>query len=153
MPRRWSRAVAVAASLVSAACGGEQDLPSPVAATSSPTVAPVPPLPTELERAPLSPIAYGAKQRRDPFKPPVSAALEAKKGPALEGFKLVGVMRGSTGSMALVEGADGIGYILKPGDVIGHGRVTQISSDAVRITVTGPRTARPTEITLRFPAN
>jgi Tfp pilus assembly protein PilP len=153
MPRRWSRAVAVAASLVSAACGGGQSPPLPVAATAGPTIAPVPPVSTELERAPLSPIAYGAKQRRDPFNPPVSTAQEAKKGPALESFKLVGVMRSPAGSMALVEGADGIGYILKPGDVLGHGRVTQISNDAVRLTVTGPRTARPAEITLRFLAN
>jgi Tfp pilus assembly protein PilP len=152
MSRRWGRAVAVTASLLWAACGRSEAPPSPVAAPAGPTIAPAPPQSTDLESSFPSPMAYGAKQRRDPFKPPIGAALEAKDA-VLEGFKLVGVMRGPNGSLALVEGADGIGYILKLGDVFGHGRVTQIGGDAVRFTVAGPRTARPTEVTLQLETN
>jgi len=45
--------------------------------------------------------------------------------------KLVGIVQGRPGLMALVEGPDGIGYILKPGDALGNGRVTAIHSCVV----------------------
>ena len=69
--------------------------------------------------------------------------MDAGKRPALEGFRLVGVVSGATGAMALVEGPDGIGYILRPGDVLGTGRVTEIRGDAVRFALAVPRAAPP----------
>ena len=95
-------------------------------------------------------MAYSASARRDPFKAPVRAAMDAGQSPALDGFKLVGVMSGSTAAMALVEGPDGIGYILKPGDVLGPGRVTEIRGDRVRFALATPGTAQPVHVTLRL---
>jgi hypothetical protein len=152
MFRRSASAVAlsVAASLLSAACGGGQSAPSPATATPGSAVAPAPLLLEEPERALPPPVAYGGSPRRDPFKATVRAAMDAGKGPALDGFKLVGVMSGSTGWKALVEGPDGIGYILKPGDVLGPGRVTEIRGDQVRLALAASRTAQPVEVTLRL---
>ena len=46
-------------------------------------------------------------------------------------IKLVGVVQGSQGPLALVETPDGLGYIVKPGDVVGDGKVTEIGRDSV----------------------
>jgi hypothetical protein len=152
MRLRPGSAAAIAGSLLAVACSGEPP-PVPVAAPAGP-VAPVASAPKDPERTYLPPIAYDARQRRDPFKPLVTATADVKKAPALlEGFKLVGVMSGPTGLMALVEGADGIGYIVKPGDVVGEGRVTQITGDAVRFAVAAPRPGQPGEVTLRLQTN
>ena len=45
--------------------------------------------------------------------------------------KLAGIVGGRGGLMALVEGPDGTGYILKPGDALGDGRVTGITPNSV----------------------
>ena len=140
-------ALSVATAVLAAACG--QGAPSPATAVPGPTAAPArPPLDTEQESAP--PVAHGVVPRRDPFKVPVRAPMDAGKAPALEGFRLVGVISGSTGSTALVEGPDGIGYILKPGDVLGTARVREIRRDAVRFALAVPRSAPPVDLTLRL---
>src|SRR5437899_10810711 len=89
------------------------------------------------------PVKYQAKGRRDPFEN--LEVREGASGPTLASAKLTGIVRGSSGPLALVETSDGLGYILKPGDTLGDGRVLEIGSDSVvfRIAVrTGsPRTA------------
>ena len=152
MPRRSGNAIAlsVAASLLSAACGGGPSA-APATATPSPAaVAPAPPPLQEPKRASRPPSVYGVSPRRDPFRAPLPAAMEAGKGSALDGFKLVGVMSGSTDSMALVEGPDGIGYILKVGDVLGPGRVTEIHGDRMHFALATARTAQAVHVTLRL---
>jgi hypothetical protein len=153
MRLRLGNAAALAAFLLIAACSGEP----PPAAVGAPPGGPMPPVTSaskEPERTYLPPTAYDARHRRDPFKPLVTATADVKKAPApLEGFRLVGVMSGPSGLIALVEGADGIGYIVRPGDVLGGGRVTQITGDAVRFAVAAPRPGQASELTLRLQTN
>ncbi len=73
---------------------------------------------------------YEPKGRRDPFE---SLETEKKKGEVTGGLsvtvtRLTGIVRGGT-TMALVEAPDGVGYILKPGDVLGDGRLLEIGRD------------------------
>jgi hypothetical protein len=73
--------------------------------------------------------AYDAKGRRDPFEP-----LDVKLGSersTLSSAKLTGIVQGGNGPTALVETSDGIGYILKPGDTLADGRVTEIGNNLV----------------------
>ena len=87
---------------------------------------------------PLPPFSYDPKGRRDPFVP-ISLAKD-KPGLSIMTFKLAGVIRGRT-LLALVEAPDGLGYILKPGDTLGDGRVTEITQSAVTFAVAA-KTAR-----------
>ncbi len=47
--------------------------------------------------------------------------------------------------------ADGIGYILKPGDALGNGRVTAITAASVTFAVSAQPGQGPTTVTLRLP--
>jgi hypothetical protein len=80
----------------------------------------------------LAPIPYEAKARRDPFAPLVIAS--GGKGLTIGSAKLVGIIAGPQ-PLALVETAEGIGYILKSGDTLGDGRVTEIGADSVSFAV------------------
>ena len=104
-------------------------------------------------RAPQAPPTekYEAKGRRDPFEN--LEVREGASGPTLASAKLTGIVRGSSGPLALVETSDGLGYILKPGDTLGDGRVLEIGSDSVvfRIAVrTGSTTDR---VVLKLPGD
>jgi Tfp pilus assembly protein PilP len=96
----------------------------------------------------LPPLAYDARSRRDPFSP-VSPALDAK-GINVTTAKLVGIVHGRRGALALVEGPDGVGYILKSGDTLGNGRVTGITGTTVTFLVTAQPGQGPTTLTLRL---
>ncbi|PYM42090.1 MAG: hypothetical protein DME12_08910 [Candidatus Rokuibacteriota bacterium] len=52
--------------------------------------------------------------------------------------KLTGIVRSTRATLALVETPEGIGYILKPGDTLGDGRLLEIGSDSVVFQVTKP---------------
>ena len=55
--------------------------------------------------------------------------------------------------LALVEAPDGIGYILKPGDTLGDGRLLEIGSDSV-VFVVAPKTGAPSNrVVLRLATN
>jgi len=96
----------------------------------------------------LPPKAYDAKGRRDPFAP-VSLTAE-QRGFNISAAKLTGVVQGRQGPMALVEAPDGIGYILKSGDVLGNGRVTGITANSVTFSVAAMPGQGPTNVTLRL---
>ena len=96
---------------------------------------------------PLELLAYEPKGRRDPFTP-VEFPKE-QPGLDLHSFKLVGIVSGER-LLALVEAGGGIGYILKPGDSLGTGHVTDISADSVTFAVNGPPGRRETSVTLRL---
>jgi len=119
--------------------------PGPVAKPGSPTV-----MPKELGPA-LPPLAYDAKGRRDPFVP-VTLAKEKASGLSVTTVKLVGVIQGRT-LLALVEAPDGLGYILKPGDVLGDGRVTDVTQRSVTFSVAGKAGQVATTLTLRLAAD
>jgi len=61
-------------------------------------------------------------------------SLEVTSGPKgleVATTKLTGIVRGAGTTLALVETQDGIGYILKPGDTLGDGRLVEIGADNV----------------------
>jgi len=97
----------------------------------------------------LPPLAYDARGRRDPFVPVTLTAEQ--KGLNLSAARLVGIVRGRQGSLALVEGPDGVGYILKSGDALGNGRVTAISPTTVTFAVSAQPGQGGTTVTLRLP--
>ena len=122
--------------------------PTPAAtpvAPAAPGAAAVRPLDPGAGRV-LPPMAYDAKGRRDPFTP-VSLAGESK-GITVMAAKLVGIVRAPQGNLALVEGPDGVGYILKNGDGLGNGRVTSITATTVTFAVAA-QPGQATTVTLR----
>jgi hypothetical protein len=96
----------------------------------------------------LPPLAYDAKGRRDPFQP-ISLAGESR-GINVTAAKLVGIVRSSQGALALVEGPDGVGYILRNGDGLGNGRVTGITATTVTFAVAPQPGQGATTVTLRL---
>ena len=68
---------------------------------------------------------YDGQGRRDPFE-----SLENRLGSdrsTIAAAKLTGVIHSNNGPLALVETADGIGYILRPGDTLADGRLVEVS--------------------------
>jgi len=158
---RWALGTLAAGSLA-AGCGGGSPAPpaankvalgeQPVAAQAAPQKSPAPTVmpKTPEPGPPLPPLAYEARGRRDPFAP-VQVAKEAKEKTGLEvgTVKLVGIISGST-PLALAETPDGLGYILKQGDVLGNGRVTEVTANSVTFAIGGRAAQRETSLTLRI---
>jgi hypothetical protein len=137
-------------------CGGTEPPPAPPkpptpaaapATPAAPGAAAVRPLDPAAGRA-LPPLAYDAKGRRDPFAP-ISLAGESR-GINVTAAKLVGIVRSGQASLALVEGPDGVGYILKSGDGLGNGRVIGITATTVTFAVAAQPGQGPTTVTLRL---
>ena len=142
-----------ALTLVLAGCGGGAPSAPPGPPAPGPVATPPPPKPPGMAALPetgppLPPIPYEAKQRRDPFSPVVVS--QGGKGLQVGSVKLVGVIQGRQWPLALVEAPDGIGYILKPGDTLGDGRVTQITADSVAFAVGGSPGRKSSSVTLRL---
>ncbi|MFQ5899098.1 MAG: hypothetical protein ACE5JN_12765 [Candidatus Methylomirabilia bacterium] len=120
-------------------CGGSPPPPEPKAAPQlaqiAPPAAPAKPgaaLAGHAEQAdarPFRPIPYHPKGRRDPFRPVPPPASAAEADLVLRAMKLVGVVQGREGRLALVESPEGLGYIVKPGDTIGGAQVVKIEDD------------------------
>ena len=142
--------------LLASGCGGGAP-PSPPPAAGAPApgataTAPAKPGPVALPKEPelgpaLPPLSYDAKGRRDPFVPIMLA--KDKPGLSIMTFKLTGVI-GSRLPLALVEASDGIGYILKPGDTLGDGRVTEITQSTVTFAIAAKSGQAATTTTLRL---
>ena len=96
----------------------------------------------------LPPMSYDAKGRRDPFVPLVVA--RQRTGLEISSCKLVGIVDGLQ-LLALVEAPDGLGYIVKPGDVLGNGHVTDVTASSITFAVAGPPGQTETSLTLRLP--
>jgi hypothetical protein len=148
------------------ACGGAP--PPPPAATVRPVAAvpaspPAPP-PAATPAGPAAPLVgapavpdasggqYDPKNRRDPLM-----SLDATSGPKgleVATTKLTGIVRGAGTTLALVETQDGIGYILKPGDTLGDGRLVEIGADNVIFSV-GAKPGSPStnRVVLKLAAN
>jgi hypothetical protein len=131
-------------------CGGGAPPPTPPApgpiATPPPRAAVMPKEPDA--GPPLAPSTYDAKQRRDPFAP--LAVVEGAKGLTVASAKLVGLIQGRQGTLGLVEAPDGIGYILKPGDVLGDGRVTEVGQGSISFSVAARPGQPASTVTLRL---
>ena len=155
---RWALGTLAAGSLA-AGCGGGSPAPpaankvalgeQPVAAQAAPQKSPAPTVmpKTPEPGPPLPPLAYEARGRRDPFAP-VQVATE-KAGLEVGAVKLVGIISGIT-PLALAETPDGLGYILKQGDVLGNGRVTEVTANSVTFAISGRAAQRETSLTLRI---
>ncbi len=101
--------------------------------------------------APAEEAKYAAKGRRDPFAP-----LEVQhgvNGPSVSTAKLRGIVSGSTGPLALIDTAEGVGYILKRGDTLVDGRLVDINQDSVVFAVASKPggAAASNRVTLRLP--
>jgi len=145
-PRLSTTTVGLAALL--AACGGSPPQPpapsvagavalppAPVAARAAAPVAPSA-APAEIAKGDVPPPAsmnWEAKGRRDPFEPLV--VREGAAGTTVASAKLTGIVRGRGATLALVETPDGLGYILKPGDTLGDGRLLEIGQNTVVFSV------------------
>jgi hypothetical protein len=150
--------------VLAAGCGGGSPSTPPPAANISaagaaamaapaPAQAPRPPMPVAMPKEPeagppLPPLAYESQGRRDPFAP-ISIPGPKSGGMSVLTLKLGGVIQGRT-LLALVEAPDGVGYILKPGDVLGDGRVTDITQRSVTFAVTAKAGEAPTTATLKL---
>jgi hypothetical protein len=95
--------------------------------------------------------SYDPKGRRDPF-----LALDLTGGPRgleVSTTKLTGIVRSARTTLALVETQEGIGYILKPGDTLGDGRLMEIGADNIVFAV-APKPGSPTNrVVLKLAAN
>ncbi|HEX7785696.1 MAG TPA: hypothetical protein VF653_05705 [Methylomirabilota bacterium] len=130
--------------------GGAPPTPPPAAVTPAPPVTPVArPKEPDAGRAVLPAIAYEVKGRRDPFTPIFLGKDNA--GLSVTAVRLTGIVGGRGGLMALVEAPDGIGYILKPGDALGDGRVTGLTPNSVTFAVSARGSRGATSLTLRLP--
>lgn len=140
-----------------AACGGSP--PPPLAQAPKPPVAAAPPVATAA-KPPLVPAVpepagpeipkYEIKGRRDPFE-----TLEVKEGAGsiMTSARLTGIVRSARATLALVETPEGLGYILKPGDTLGDGRLLEIGSDSVVFQVP-PKPGSPTNrVVLKLATN
>jgi hypothetical protein len=145
--------VAGAVAVMVTGCGGGTPPPPPTAVTTAAPAAPAPvvrPKEPDTSKA-LPPIAYEPKGRRDPFTPIFLG--KDNVGLSVSSVKLTGVVGGRSSLMALVEAPDGIGYILKPGDALGDGRVTGITPTSVTFAVSARGSQSASSLTLRLPEN
>ena len=94
---------------------------------------------------------YDPKGHRDPFE--TLEVREGSGGLTVAATRLTGIVRSNRSALALVEAPDGIGYILKPGDTLGDGRLLEIGSDSV-VFVVAPKTGAPSNrVVLRLATN
>jgi hypothetical protein len=150
------------------ACGGSPPpppaapAPKPVAAAPAPAPAvpqPSAPVaagtPSPLVTPPAVPqgdgASYEAKGRRDPFVP--LDVTGGPKGLEVATTKLTGIVRGARTTLALVEAQDGIGYILKPGDTLGDGRLVEIGADTVVFAVAAKPGSQTNRVVLKLAVN
>jgi hypothetical protein len=141
--------------LAATACGSPAASPlTDQPATQVASIPPSPPAgPADVPAAvqlPESP-RYETRGRRDPFE--TLETREGASGPLVASAKLTGIVRGTDGPLALVETGDGLGYILKPGDTLGDGRLMEIGRDSVVFTVQPKPGATTNRVVLRLPGD
>lgn len=130
-----------------AACGSTPPSAPPKPAASQPAAA-TQAVPAEVVVAVPK---YDPKGRRDPFE--TLEVREGSGGLTVAATRLTGIVRSNRVALALVEAPDGIGYILKPGDTLGDGRLLEIGSDSV-VFVVAPKTGAPSNrVVLRLATN
>lgn len=154
----------IAVATMLAACGSSPPPPAqapkpPAAAVPQPGTSATPPAPVAAKPSfvpvvpqPVGPEIpkYEAKGRPDPFQP-----LEIRGGVVspVASAKLTGIVRSARATLALVETPEGLGYILKPGDTLGDGRLLEIGSDSVVFQVTSKPGAPTNRVVLKLATN
>jgi hypothetical protein len=119
--------------------------PPPPAAGSTVAAAPIPPLPEPRN------LEYDPRGRRDPFE--TLEVREGASGPTVASARLTGIVRSGQGLLALVETADGLGYILKPGDTLGDSRLVEIGPDSVVFRVPTRAGSTTDRVVLKLPGD
>jgi hypothetical protein len=154
---RAATLTSIGLAVVLGACGGSPPPP--------PVVTPLPPRPVAAARpAPVAPPVvnplegttaeipnYEPNGRRDPFE--VYEVREGSGGLSVSSTRLTGIVRNSRSALALVEAPDGIGYILRPGDTLGDGKLMDIGLDNVVFAVAAKPGVPATRVVLRLLAN
>lgn len=81
---------------------------------------------------------YQGEGQRDPFQPLTKKRLIATGQVTVDisDLRLIGVMWGPDGNLALVEDSGGMGYVLRAGDRVAGGRVLSVSQDTVLFELT-----------------
>ena len=79
--------------------------------------------------------------------------LSVSGGLSVATTKLTGIVRGPRSTLALLETQEGLGYILKPGDTLGDGRLMEIGADNVVFAVTPKGSVASQRVVLRLAAN
>jgi Tfp pilus assembly protein PilP len=139
----------VGLALMLGACGSTPPSPppKPPAASSQPAAAEQ----TSPAEVVVAVPKYDPRGRRDPFE-----TLEVREGAGgltVAATRLTGIVRSNRVALALVEAPDGIGYILKPGDTLGDGRLLEIGSDSV-VFMVAPKSGAPSNrVVLRLATN
>ncbi len=140
--------MSVGLALTLGACGTTPPPAPPKPVASPQPAAATPAVPAEVVVAVPK---YDAKGRRDPFE--TLEVREGSGGLTVAATRLTGIVRSNRSALALVEAPDGIGYILKPGDTLGDGRLLEIGSDSV-VFVVSPKTGAPSNrVVLRLATN
>jgi Tfp pilus assembly protein PilP len=130
------------------ACGSTPPAAPPKPPAASQPAAAVQAVPAEVV---IAVPKYDPKGRRDPFE--TLEVREGSGGLTVAATRLTGIVRSNRSALALVEAPDGIGYILKPGDTLGDGRLLEIGSDSV-VFVVAPKTGAPSNrVVLRLATN
>jgi Tfp pilus assembly protein PilP len=94
---------------------------------------------------------YEVRGRRDPFT--VLDVVSGPSGLTIASTKLTGIVFSGQSALALVETSDGIGYILKPGDTLGDGRLMEVGADTAVFAVAARPGAPVNRVVLRLAAN
>jgi hypothetical protein len=130
---------------ITVGCGGHAMAQTPATALE---VAVPSAIPGALQATAGAAGTYERKGRRDPFES-VQGLHPDMTSPSVASARLKGILRGAA-LRALVETADGLGYILKVGEMLGDGRLVEINADSVVFIVPG-RQATTNRIVLRLP--
>ncbi len=75
-------------------------------------------------------VFYDDLGRRDPFEPLLKglrSGFLSEELPSVEALRMVGVLKDSEQSLALMEDTDGHSYIMRPGDPVNNGRILSVS--------------------------
>ncbi len=98
-------------------------------------------------------VAYEVGDVRDPFLPLIkSGGRQPGEGlPVIENLKLVGIMEDVAGNMALLEDAEGNGYILRANDKVRNGYVVTVTESKAIFQVTEYGWTRTVALELQIP--
>ena len=83
-------------------------------------------------------VSYRTGKYRDPFMPLVGGVMGHMSAslPVLENLMLVGILEDIDGNLALLEDAEGRGYMLAPGDKVKSGYVVSVTNSRAIFQIT-----------------
>ncbi len=154
MTRAAVRLAILVGGVLTAACGSPAPVPAPMPPAPRPVTAVSPAQELADTTKSVAPALasdgtkYDPKGRRDPF-----VAVQTRDGSTstVSTARLAGIVNGGGGRLALVETPDGLGYILKPGDTLGDGRLVEIGQNTAVFAVAAKPGTPSNRVVLRLP--